>query len=352
MAQELLDPVALARLGTLPLRAKVIVEGALTGLHRAAMRGSSVEFAEHKEYRPGDELRHVDWKAYAKLDRYYVKQFEQESQLIVYLVLDASASMDFAGGGARKLDYAAMALAAVAHLAVAQQDKVGLVACGDRSVEVVVPARARSSHLGDVLSVIEGLLARGGKGDESPAVALARVAELCRRRKALIILASDLFDADSKLIEALADLRAQRHDVSVLQVLDPHERTFPYHGLTQFESLETSHRVLTNPAAIREQYLERMAEFLDRTRRELRNAGVDHQLLSTDQPVETALLELLISRNQLMPRAASSAGRGGRGGGGGGFVAGGPARPESGPPPPAWMSEPGADDDDSHGGRR
>ncbi len=312
MANDFLDPVALARLGSLPLRAKVIVEGALTGLHRAAMRGSSVEFAEHKEYRPGDELRHVDWKAYAKLDRYYVKQFEQESQLTVYLVLDASASMDFAGGGVRKLDYAAMALAAVAHLAVAQQDKVGLIASGDRSVEVLVPARARTSHLSDLLSVVEGLLARGGVGDESPVAALARVAELCRRRRALIVVASDLFDAGGGITAALADLRAQRHDVCVLQVLDPHERTFPYQGLTQFESLETAQRVLTNPAAIRDQYLERMAEFLERTRRELRNAGIDYQLLSTDQPVEAAILELLISRSHLMPRAASGGGRGNR----------------------------------------
>lgn len=308
MAHDFLDPVALARLGSLPLRAKVIVEGALTGLHRAAMRGSSVEFAEHKEYRPGDELRHVDWKAYAKLDRYYVKQFEQESQLTVYLVLDASASMDFSGGGVRKLDYAAMALAAVAHLAVNQQDKVGLIASGDRAVEVLVPARARTSHLTDLLSVVEGLLTRGGRGDESPAAALARVAELSRRRRALVVVASDLFDTDGKLLEALADLRAQRHDVSVLHVLDPHERSFPYHGLTQFESLETGQRVLTNPAAIRDQYLARMQEFLDRTGTELRNAGIDYQLLSTDQPVEAAILELLISRSHLMPRAAAGSG--------------------------------------------
>lgn len=304
MARELLDPLALARLGNLPLRAKVVVEGALTGLHRAAMRGSSVEFAEHKEYRPGDELRHVDWKAYAKLDRYYVKQFEQESQLTVYLVLDASASMDFAGGGLRKLDYAATALAAIAHLAVSQQDKVGLVVSGDRSVEVVVPARARTTHLTDLLSVLEGLLDRGGRGDEPPAAALARVAELCRRRRALVVVASDLFDPDQATRAALTDLRAQRHDVSVLHVLDPHERTFPYQGLTQFESLESGHRMLTNPSAIREQYLARMREFLDRERRELGAAGIDYHLLSTEAPIESAILELLIARNQLVPRGS------------------------------------------------
>src|SRR6266446_8066793 len=118
-----IDPAQLARLGSLPIRARVIVEGALSGLHRAAMHGSSVEFAEHKEYSPGDELRHVDWKAYAKGDRYYVKQYEQESQLTVYLVLDASASMKFAGGGLQKLEYGGLILAALAYLVIQQQDK-------------------------------------------------------------------------------------------------------------------------------------------------------------------------------------------------------------------------------------
>src|SRR5205085_2480574 len=128
---------------------------------------------------------HVDWKAYAKLDRYYVRQFEQESQLTVYLVLDASSSMTFAGGGIAKLEYAGLALASLAYLVVQQQDKVGLLACGDRAVETHVPPRGRASHLHDLLGVLEGVMKRGGVGDESPATALARIAELARRRRAL-----------------------------------------------------------------------------------------------------------------------------------------------------------------------
>src|SRR5688500_4928207 len=144
-----MDPKQLARLGSLPIKARVIVEGALSGLHRASVHGASVEFAEHKEYSPGDELRHVDWKAYAKLDRYYVKQFEQESQLTVYLVLDASASMAFAGGGMQKLEYGGLLLASLAYLAIQQQDKVGLITSGDRAIETAVPPRARTTHLRD-----------------------------------------------------------------------------------------------------------------------------------------------------------------------------------------------------------
>lgn len=293
-----IDPAQLARLGSLPVKARVIVEGALSGLHRAAMHGASVEFAEHKEYSPGDELRHVDWKAYAKLDRYYVKQFEQESQLTVYLVLDASASMTFSGGGIPKIEYAGLALAALAYLVIQQQDKVGLISCGDRQLETLVPPRARTNHLHDLMAVLESIVARGGAGDESPARALTRIAELTRRRRALIVLASDLFDPDDQTLPLLAQLRAQRHDVSVLHILDPYERQFPYDGLTQFEALESQSKLLVNPAAIRRDYLERMDAFLTRARGTMTAAGVDYHLVQTDQPLEQTLLGLLVARSR------------------------------------------------------
>jgi uncharacterized protein (DUF58 family) len=299
-----LDPVTLARLGSLPIKARVIVEGALSGLHRARLHGSSVEFAEHKEYSPGDEIRHIDWKAYGKLDRYYVKQFEQESQLTVYLVLDASGSMEFAGGGIRKLDYAALCLAAIAHLVIHQQDKVGLEIFGDRAIEARVPPRGRPRHLHDLLGVIDTVIAGGGRGDESPADALERVAELLRHRRALIVLASDLFDGDDRTLAVLRRLRAQKHDVTVLHTIDPHEQSFPYDGLTLFQALESDQRMLANPAAIRSQYLERMTAFLGRQKAELSDGGVDYHLISTDQPLDTTLLNVLAARSQLGPRRA------------------------------------------------
>jgi uncharacterized protein (DUF58 family) len=299
-----LDPVTLARLGSLPIKARVIVEGALSGLHRARLHGSSVEFAEHKEYSPGDEIRHIDWKAYGKLDRYYVKQFEQESQLTVYLVLDASGSMEFAGGGIRKLDYAALCLAAIAHLVIHQQDKVGLEIFGDRAIEARVPPRGRPRHLHDLLGVIDTVTEGGGRGDESPADALERVAELLRHRRALIVLASDLFDSDDRTLAVLRRLRAQKHDVTVLHTLDPHEQSFPYDGLTLFQALESDQRMLANPAAIRSQYLERMTAFLGKQKAELSDGGVDYHLISTDQPLDATLLNVLAARSQLGPRRA------------------------------------------------
>jgi uncharacterized protein (DUF58 family) len=299
---DLLDPALLARYGSLAIKARVIVEGALSGTHRASVHGSSVEFAEHKEYSPGDELRHVDWKAYAKQDRYYVKQFEQESQLTVYLVLDASASMAFAGGGAMpKIEYAGLALAAIAYLVVQQQDKIGLLASGDKQVETFVPPRGRTNHLHDLLGVLDGVIRAGGVGDESPSHALERIAELARRKRALIIVASDLFDAEDQTLATIARLRAQRHDISVLHVLDPHERSFPYDGLTQFESLESAHKLLVNPAAVKAEYLARMDAFLGRCRTAMADAGVDYHLVQTDQPLERTLLDLVMARSRLGP---------------------------------------------------
>ena len=305
-----MDPAQLARMGTLPIKARVIVEGALSGLHRASVHGASVEFAEHKEYSPGDELRHVDWKAYAKVDRYYVKQYEQESQLTVYLVLDASASMQFAGGGIAKVEYAGLSLAALAYLVIQQQDKVGLLACGDRAIETLVPPRARTTHLHDLLGVLDQVMSKGGTGDESPAAALRRIAELTRRRRALVILASDLFDTDDETLTALSMLRAQRHDVSVLHIMDPHERTFPYEGLTEFHALETTNRMLVNPSAIRREYLARMEEFLTKCRGTLANAGVDYHLVQTDRALEATLLDLLVARSRLAPGRRSLSARG------------------------------------------
>ena len=296
-----IDPAQLARLGSLTIKARVIVEGALSGLHRASVHGSSVEFAQHKEYSPGDELRHVDWKAYGKNDRYYVKQFEQESQLTVYLVLDASASMAFAGASIPKVEYAGLSLAALAYLVIQQQDKVGLVACGDRAIETMVPPRARTTHLHDLLGVLDAMMNKGAQGDESPAAALSRIAELARRRRALVVLASDLFDDSDETLKLLAQLRAQKHDVTVLHTLDPHELTFPYDGLTQFESLETTNKLLVNPAAIKKDYLARMDAFLTKCRGTLAAAGVDYHLVQTDRPLERTLLDIVAVRSRLGP---------------------------------------------------
>jgi uncharacterized protein (DUF58 family) len=296
-----LDPVALSKVGTFPLRARTIVEGALTGLHRSPHHGSSVEFAEHKEYSPGDEIKHIDWKAYGKFDRYYVKRFEEETELTAYLLLDRSGSMSYRGDGLAKLEYAAYLVAALAYLLIRQQDRVGLYAFGGREAPVYVPPRARSTHLHDLYGQLERVVdSAGGKdagrGPTALAAALDRVAETARRRRSLILVVSDMFDASPEVPMLLRRLRAQRHDVTVFQTLDRHELDLPFEGMTLFESLEDDRRILADPRAVRDDYLRELGAFLARTRRACADGDVEHHLVPTDQPLEQTLLNFLTAR--------------------------------------------------------
>src|SRR5215471_12698621 len=187
---HLLDPVALQRLHNLELRARTVVEGALPGLHRSPHHGSSVEFAEHKEYAPGDEIKHIDWKAYGKFDKYYVKRFEEETELKAYLVIDSSASMGYRGNGVSKLDYARTLAASLAYLLLRQQDQVGMIAFGEK-LRGYLPPRARGGHLGDLLTALDDVKALG-KTDLLRAIAY--LSEVAHRRSLLIVF-SDLLDS-------------------------------------------------------------------------------------------------------------------------------------------------------------
>jgi len=290
-----LDPVAIAKLATMPLRARAVVEGALAGLHRARLHGSSVEFAEHKEYSPGDELRHIDWKAYGKLDRYYVKQFEQESELTAWLVLDATGSMGYRGDGLSKLAYASYLLGALAYLLIGQRDRVGLVTFGGAE-ERYVPPRARTSHLHDLLGVLDEVNRSGAAGNVPIGPTLDRVAELARQRRSLVVIVSDLFDSSPDSLRILRRLRARRHDVALFHALDPHELALPFRGLTRFESLEDDRHMLVDPDAIRRLYRRELHRFLARVRRACVTGGVDHHLVSTAQPLERTLIDFLTPR--------------------------------------------------------
>jgi uncharacterized protein (DUF58 family) len=302
-----LDPVALSRLGTLSLKARTVVEGALSGLHRSPHHGSSVEFAEHKEYSPGDEIKHIDWKAFGKFDRYYVKRFEEETELTAYLLLDRSGSMSYKGDGISKLEYAAYLTAALAYVLNRQQDRVGLLAFGG-GAETYVPPRSRSNHLHDILRAVEMVVDEGGRGETSIAAALERVTELARRRRGLILLVSDLLDPSPDVAGILRRLRAARHDVSVIQVLDRHELELPFEGVTLFESLEDERRLIADPRSIRGAYLKELGAFLERTRRTLAEGDVEHALVPTSQPLERTLLDFMTSRAGRRPRHAAAVG--------------------------------------------
>ncbi len=292
----LLDPTAIAKLESLAVKAKVIVEGALTGMHRAKLRGSSVEFAEHKEYSQGDEIRHIDWKVLGKADRYYIKQFEQESELTCYLVVDASGSMNYQGKGLSKRTYACHLAAALAYLLVRQRDRVGLTVFGSDDLSRYAPPKAKPTHLRTILNILEEVDASAVGGDESLAHALERVAERAARKRGLVIIVSDLFDSQAKPLSVMQYLRARGHDTVLFHVLDADEISFPFDGLSLFESLEGDNKVLVDPASVRKAYREKIAEFLRRTEEECLSAGIEYHLATTDQPFETTLMNFLATR--------------------------------------------------------
>jgi uncharacterized protein (DUF58 family) len=297
-----LDPKLLARLGPLQVRARKVMEGVLTGLHQSPQHGQSVEFAEHKEYAPGDEIRHIDWRAYAKLDRYYVKRFEMETNLRALLVVDASGSMAYGRGPLSKLSYASICAGALAVLLARQGDQVGLVVAGSappgtteklpHGVRSFLPFAASAEHVQELLRRLEGSL---GEGPTDLSFALDFAAEKAGRR-ALVVVLSDLFDASERSVPALKRLRGRRHDVLVLHTLDREELDFPFDDPTRFQSMEDERQVDAQPRQIRESYLAELRRFLDETRRALSSADVEYELLATDLPPDRELLKVLRRR--------------------------------------------------------
>jgi uncharacterized protein (DUF58 family) len=293
--RPLLDPATLARLGNLRLRVRAIAEGVLTGLHRSPHHGQSVEFAEHKEYTPGDEIRHIDWKAYGKFDKYYVKRFEQETNLRAYLVVDASGSMGYRGDpdALTKLEVASALAAPLAYLLFRQQDAAGLVLVGDE-VRGAIPPRASASHLGPIVDALEG--ARAG-GETRLARAVDWIIERAPRRSSVLVF-SDLMDQDEKVLRRIAQLGLRKHDVTVFHVLDPAELEFPFHDPTLFLSMEDARQVEAHGRDVRKGYLELLGRWLEEVRRTAAEADVEYQLCRTDRPLDQVLLPFLARRER------------------------------------------------------
>ena len=291
--RHLLDPSVLAKLGGLKLRVRAITEGVLTGLHRSPHHGQSVEFAEHREYAPGDELRHLDWKAYARVDKYYVKRFEQETNLRAHLVVDASGSMGFRGAEDRltKLEYASALAASMAWLLVRQQDAAGLVVASDRVVRAIAP-RAAASH---VAAVVEALEQAVPAGETRLGAALDWLVENARRR-ATVAIFSDLFDADPSFMKRIAQLAKRKHEVTLFHVLDPAELEFPYDDPILFTSMEDGRAVEATGRDVRRGYLEELNGWLAEVRRAAAEADVDYALCRTDAPLDEVLVPFIARR--------------------------------------------------------
>jgi uncharacterized protein (DUF58 family) len=293
--KPLLDPAVLAKLGTLKLRVRAIAEGVLSGLHRSPHHGQSIEFAEHKEYAPGDEIRHIDWKAYAKFDKYYVKRFEQETNLRAYLVVDASGSMGYRGDPSRltKLDTACALAATLAYLLIRQQDAAGVVLVNDK-VAGAIPPRASASHIGPIVDALD---AARGEGATRLSAAVDWVIEHAPRRSSVIVF-SDLFDAEDGVLRKLAQLRRRRHDVTLFHVLDPAEIEFPFDDPTLFLSMEDQRQVEAHGRDVRRGYLDVFGRWLADVRRTAAEADIDYALCRTDRPPDEVLVPFLARRER------------------------------------------------------
>jgi len=292
-AQNFLDPAVVARLGTLELKARTIVEGFLTGLHRSPFKGFSVEFAEYRQYIPGDDISTIDWKVYARSDRHYVKKYEDETNLDCHVMLDVSASMGYGSGAMTKFEYGACLAASLAYLMNRQRDAVGLSAFDDKIVDML-PASSRSGHLRALLLTLQRLQL-GRETDVSRP--LHQLADSLSRR-GMVIVISDLLDKPDDVIRALKHFQFRGTDVIVFHLLDRDEIEFPFSRPTRFEDLESADEVMAVPGAIRDHYLKQIGALIDRYRRELGAAGIDYNLLSTSQPLEMALLSYLSTRSR------------------------------------------------------
>lgn len=275
------------------LKARTVVEGFLSGLHRSPFKGFSVEFAEYRQYLPGDDLTTIDWKVYARSDRHYVKKFEEETNLDCHVLLDVSASMGYGSQGVTKLEYGSYLTASLAYLMNRQRDAVGFIAFDDRMVRML-PASARPGHLRSILIELEQLKL-GERTDCSKP--LHQLAEALVKR-GMVVLISDLLDEPSHVIDGLKHFRFKGTEVVVFHVLDRDELTFPFERATRFKDLESHDEVIAVPTVVRRQYLEEINGLIDLYKRELGLVGIDYCLLDTSTPLDFALMSYLSTRKR------------------------------------------------------
>jgi len=292
-----LHPEAIKRISRLEIRARHVVEGFLAGMHRSPYFGQSIEFLQHREYVTGDDLRHVDWKVWARQDRYYVKQFEEETNLRCTLLVDVSKSMAYGNGPLNKYEYACTLACSLAYLILKQQDAVGCTAF-DEKIRTSVPTRTKSNH---IFSIVDALAVHEPRDKTDMLGILRSVAESAPRR-GMVVLVSDLLADRPGLFKGLRMLRQRGHDALVFHILDDDELDFTFSGPTRFEGLESFDFLNCNPRALREGYLAALQGYLDEVRHQCARSSVDYKLVRTSDPLDAALASFLSKRLAIMNR--------------------------------------------------
>ena len=290
-ARKYLDPEVLQGISRLDLKARLIVEGFVSGLHRSPFRGFSVEFAEHREYVPGDDVRHVDWKVYGKSDRFYIKQYEEETNLRAWIFVDVSESMEYGSGALSKIEYARTVAASLAYLIVRQRDAVGLCLF-EQEVRRILPPASSTGHLS---ALVRALAETPTGGHTALGDVVHRTAEQLGGR-GIIIIISDLLDETDSVLRAVRRLRHANHEVVLFHLLDRNERTFPFQRSTLFEGLEGYADITADPPALRQAYLQELDQFVRTLRRGCLGDQVDFVDLDTHQHLDVALSRYLASR--------------------------------------------------------
>lgn len=295
MAEDLrkfVDPAVINKISRLELKARHMVEGFIAGMHKSPYKGFSVEFAEHREYSPGDDLRHLDWKVFGRSDRLMLKEYELETNLRTHILLDTSNSMEYQSSDLSKLELGCFISASMAYLILKQQDSVSITTF-DKEVRQRLPSSNAMGHMRNILQILGG--ARPQETTDIDTVFRATAERIGRR--SLVIIVSDLFDDPDRLLRALGHFRHRRHDVIVFHVLDEHELTFPFRRLTQFEGLEAPDlKLRVDPEALRRAYLEEVNAFCKQIERGCTGMMVDYHRISTDQRLDARLAEYLVKR--------------------------------------------------------
>ncbi len=293
LKSTLIDPDVLARLSRLDIKPRGLVEGSFSGMHKSPHRGSSVEFAEYRKYVPGDGIKDVDWRVYAKSDRFYVKEFEADTNLRCHLVLDASGSMNYDGGRGSKFDYARRMAATLAQLLIQQGDAVGLQCFSDRTTRDI-PARTSPRHLGYILQTLQDTAPDGGTDIVGVLHALAEKI----RRRAMVLVFSDFFMDPSELLDCFQHMRFRKHDLAIFHMLDPDELEFDFDRSIRFQDLESPFSVVTEPGVIKAAYRRELESYLAEIREGCTEFKVDYRRTLVSEPYDKALTEFLLDRQR------------------------------------------------------
>jgi uncharacterized protein (DUF58 family) len=294
--QKYLQPEVVSTIKNLELIAKFIVEGFLVGLHKSPYHGFSVEFSEHRQYMPGDNIRDIDWKVYGRTNRFYIKQYEEETNLKAYLILDISGSMGYASKKISKIQYATYLAAALSYLLIKQRDAVGLATFSDK-IHCFLPPKSTSGYLQFILKELNEI--KLGRQSTNVSETLHELAEKIKRRGLIILLTEFLYEDPEKILQGLKHFRHYDHEILVFNILDPQDKFFDFKQDVTFVDMETGEKVKTQPFFLRERYRRHIDDFYNNLQKECLNFQIDFQNIITDEPFDKALIRYMLKRKKM-----------------------------------------------------